>query len=445
MKRMLSSIHSRFILFTAMLMLLLSSVAFAQQSILLEINHSTMFDAGGTVARLAVANPEIADVMVLDGDNINLIGKQPGSTSLVVWTTNGMRQDFTVIVEPVDSGSADAIKAKLDLPFVEVERIGSKVLLTGFVNDQIELDLAVSVAKMYVADPADVICRIQMLKPLQINLAAMVLDVNASDAEAIGIQYGNAEKVPNNNSTDGNYGTNDIVFGDAGVFYGGQNWDRATGRVFAGVDAMVQAMVSNGTGRVLSRPNVTTMSGNEAQILVGGEIPVPTSKDGEISVTWKEYGIKLRILPTADTEGKITTSIEAEVSSIDPANSVPTTAGMIPALTSRKVTTVVNIKDGNTMAIGGLLDNIDSKTIKKIPILGDIPVLGQFFKHTASSKKRRELIILITPTVVSDTSRVSVGDRLRDEIEASKRRMAEMNSVDLNAAPAPGAVNAKNM
>ena len=118
---------------------------------------------------------------------------------------------------------------------------------------------------------------------------------------------------------------------------------------------------------------------------------------------------------------------------------------MIPALTSRKVTTVVNIKDGNTMAIGGLLDNIDSKTIKKIPILGDIPVLGQFFKHTASSKKRRELIILITPTVVSDTSRVSVGDRLRDEIEASKRRMAEMNSVDLNAAPAPGAVNAKNM
>ena len=100
MKRMLSSIHSRFILFTAMLMLLLSSVAFAQQSILLEINHSTMFDAGGTVARLAVANPEIADVMVLDGDNINLIGKQPGSTSLVVWTTNGMRQDFTVIVEP---------------------------------------------------------------------------------------------------------------------------------------------------------------------------------------------------------------------------------------------------------------------------------------------------------------------------------------------------------
>ena len=203
--------------------------------------------------------------------------------------------------------------------------------------------------------------------------------------------------------------------------------------------------MSNGTGRVLSRPNVTTMSGNEAQILVGGEIPVPTSKDGEISVTWKEYGIKLRILPTADTEGKITTSIEAEVSSIDPGNSVPTTAGLIPALTSRKVTTVVNIKDGNTMAIGGLLDNIDSKTIKKIPILGDIPVLGQFFKHTASSKKRRELIILITPTVVSDTSRVSVGDRLRDEIEASKRRMAEMNSVDLNAAPAPGAVNAKNM
>ena len=116
------------------------------------------------------------------------------------------------------------------------------------------------------------------------------------------------------------------------------------------------------------------------EILIGGEMGIPTSKDGEIVVTWKEYGIHLKIKPTVDHENKITTSVQAEVSNLNDAAAVATTAGKIPGLSSRKAATVLTVPDGGTMSIGGLLDNRENKIVTKVPLLGDIPIIGEFKK-----------------------------------------------------------------
>ena len=171
------------------------------------------------------------------------------------------------------------------------------------------------------------------------------------------------------------------------------------------------------------------MSGEEAEILIGGELPIPTSKDGEISVEWKPYGIKLKIKPQVDQESKITSKVEAEVSGIDASVSIPTSAGKIPGLISRKASTMLSVPDGQTMAIGGLMNSDESKVITKVPILGDIPIIGEFFKHTSTSKDKRELMILITPTIVTNNDPVKGSSKMLEEVENSKRQWQEMEDI----------------
>ena len=139
--------------------------------------------------------------------------------------------------------------------------------------------------------------------------------------------------------------------------------------------------------------------------MIGGELPIPMSmKDNQISVEWREYGIKLNIEPTVDNKDNINSKVMAEVSSIDQSSALTVTTGgvNVPALKSRKVETVLQLKSGNTMAVGGLIMSDESKSINKFPILGDIPIIGQFFRNTSKSKERKEIVILLTPILVSD-------------------------------------------
>ena len=269
-----------------------------------------------------------------------------------------------------------------------------------------------------------------MKNPTMVNLSALVIDISCKDARDLGFKYGVAKEI----SLDG--GVPKITFGTAGDFYGGMDWQDYTHHPFQNVDFMIQALASQNKIKVLSRPNITTMSGEEAEILIGGELPIPTSKDGEISVEWKPYGIKLKIKPQVDQESKITSKVEAEVSGIDASVSIPTSAGKIPGLISRKASTMLSVPDGQTMAIGGLMNSDESKVITKVPILGDIPIIGEFFKHTSTSKDKRELMILITPTIVTNNDPVKGSSKMLEEVENSKRQWQEMEDIYPNDPPA---------
>lgn len=407
-----------------------SATEAAPQPIWLELNQAYLYQAGSSkITRVTVANPAIADVVVLDKVKLNIIGKALGSTSLSVWSANGMRQDFVISVCNTDTATAQFIKQSMGLDGVQVAKVGDKLVLQGTVENQYELNNALGMAKVYAGED-NIVNLIQMKNPTMVNLSALVIDISGKDASDLGFKYGVAKEI----SLDG--GVPKITFGTAGDFYGGMDWQDYTHHPFQNVDFMIQALASQNKIKVLSRPNITTMSGEEAEILIGGELPIPTSKDGEISVEWKPYGIKLKIKPQVDQESKITSKVEAEVSGIDASVSIPTSAGKIPGLISRKASTMLSVPDGQTMAIGGLMNSDESKVITKVPILGDIPIIGEFFKHTSTSKDKRELMILITPTIVTNNAPVKGSSKMLEEVENSKRQWQEMEDIYPNDPPA---------
>ena len=407
-----------------------SATEAAPQPIWLELNQAYLYQAGSSkITRVTVANPAIADVVVLDKVKLNIIGKALGSTSLSVWSANGMRQDFVISVCNTDTATAQFIKQSMGLDGVQVAKVGDKLVLQGTVENQYELNNALGMAKVYAGED-NIVNLIQMKNPTMVNLSALVIDISGKDARDLGFKYGVAKEI----SLDG--GVPKITFGTAGDFYGGMDWQDYTHHPFQNVDFMIQALASQNKIKVLSRPNITTMSGEEAEILIGGELPIPTSKDGEIFVEWKPYGIKLKIKPQVDQESKITSKVEAEVSGIDASVSIPTSAGKIPGLISRKASTMLSVPDGQTMAIGGLMNSDESKVITKVPILGDIPIIGEFFKHTSTSKDKRELMILITPTIVTNNDPVKGSSKMLEEVENSKRQWQEMEDIYPNDPPA---------
>ena len=407
-----------------------SATEAAPQPIWLELNQAYLYQAGSSkITRVTVANPAIADVVVLDKVKLNIIGKALGSTSLSVWSANGMRQDFVISVCNTDTATAQFIKQSMGLDGVQVAKVGDKLVLQGTVENQYELNNALGMAKVYAGED-NIVNLIQMKNPTMVNLSALVIDISGKDASDLGFKYGVASDISNSN------GHTSITFGTAGDFYGGKDFYDATHHPFQNVDFMIQALASQNKVKILSRPNITTMSGEEAEILIGGELPIPTSKDGEISVEWKPYGIKLKIKPQVDQESKITSKVEAEVSGIDASVSIPTSAGKIPGLISRKASTMLSVPDGQTMAIGGLMNSDESKVITKVPILGDIPIIGEFFKHTSTSKDKRELMILITPTIVTNNDPVKGSSKMLEEVENSKRQWQEMEDIYPNDPPA---------
>ena len=407
-----------------------SATEAAPQPIWLELNQAYLYQAGSSkITRVTVANPAIADVVVLDKVKLDIIGKALGSTSLSVWSANGMRQDFVISVCNTDTATAQFIKQSMGLDGVQVAKVGDKLVLQGTVENQYELNNALGMAKVYAGED-NIVNLIQMKNPTMVNLSALVIDISGKDASDLGFKYGVASDVSTSN------GHTSITFGTAGDFYGGKDFYDVTHHPFQNVDFMIQALASQNKIKVLSRPNITTMSGEEAEILIGGELPIPTSKDGEISVEWKPYGIKLKIKPQVDQESKITSKVEAEVSGIDASVSIPTSAGKIPGLISRKASTMLSVPDGQTMAIGGLMNSDESKVITKVPILGDIPIIGEFFKHTSTSKDKRELMILITPTIVTNNDPVKGSSRMLEEVENSKRQWQEMEDIYPNDPPA---------
>ncbi len=446
------------------------------QPIYLEMNQSYYLPQGSAIKRVAVTNPEIADVAVVDKRALNVIGKKTGSTSLTVWTADGMRQDFRICVSGVDSGLAETIRKAIGLPKVKVEVVGGKVLLTGTVQNQKEKTLAYRVASLYaggsgtedkalerklldkdaqVNDTIDgddeVINLLEMINPDQINIEAEIIEINANDAKQIGVEYGAdssvgtpgtwyANKSGKNSTTytrgmDGSITTETThlsdLMRDAGSHWYTRNWLYTH---FSDINAKIHTLVEKGHARVISRPNITTMSSKSAGINIGGEIPYPqVDKNGNVSVQYEKYGIFLNLInPEVDSSGNVTSRLFAEVSRLDKANGVAVNGSVWPAKATRKAETMVNIPSGMTMVIGGLLDSDDTKMITKIPILGDIPILGELFKYHNDSKQKSEIMILITPRVVNETTPVAMSQKMKDAYAEDKQEQAKMTKVDVN-------------
>ncbi len=401
--------------------LMLGGSAYAAQPVQVSLNESKYMEAPG-ITRMAVGNPAIADVQLLSSGDFLLVGKQTGSTSLIVWSDQG-RLEYNVYVSGSDQGMADAITDAIGYPGVKAQMMNGKVLLRGTVENQYEHDTALKMAGLYVGEnnsdgsSGNVVDLLEMAHPSQIRLEAQIIEINSDDTKNLGIQYWSVKPG----------GSDDDSVGTAGLFYGGEDYtaNRGSGGWFGNhistINATLQALINNGKARILSRPSITTMSGETANILIGGRIPIPISEDGDVSIEYKEYGIKLNIEPKVDSENKITSKVHAEVSTLDYSHGVKIDSFQVPGIASREADAVVNVRSGMTMAIGGLLNSEDAKTVSKIPLLGDIPIIGQFFRHTSTTRDKRELVILITPTLVADDTPAPMSQRLKKSYEIAER------------------------
>ena len=340
--------------------------------------------------RAAIANPDVADVVVVSSSELILVGKQTGSTTLIVWSGSG-RQNYLVEVSAADPAIANEIKRILGYPDIRVAKVNKTVILEGTVSDQYQRARAEKIAGAY---GDKVVNLLEIAKPVQIKIEAKIVEINRTKTQELGLQY-----------------YSNLTTTAPGIFYAGQSQVNTRSPntfgnlgTFAPVNAQLNLLIQNGYAKLLSQPNLVTLSGDKANILVGGQIPVPVSnQNGQISIEWKDYGIKLDILPEASLDGIITSKVKAEVSSMEwnSVNKIELGTNMkIPPIRMRKAESSIALASGQTMAIGGLIANDITRDVTKIPLLGDLPVIGQLFRSTSFVKGETELLILVTPTIV---------------------------------------------
>lgn len=395
---------SRFcaVLLISICIMLTAATALANTALTVAVNQSRVLGFNG-VQRVAVANPEIADVLVVSGTEVLVVGKAPGVTTLHVWTAYG-RTTYEVEVGAADAKLAGEIRSILGYDGIRVSKVNRTVILEGTVDNQYQKARAEKLAAAY---GDKVVNLLEVLRPVQVKIEAKVLEINRQKLKELGIKWGNSPGTPGTfafgqsalNSKVGD------VFGDLGGY--------------ADINAQLSALVKNGAVKVLSQPNVVTLSGDKASIMIGGQIPVPVAQDNnKITIEWKDYGIKLDIAPEVNGDGLIQSRVKAEVSSLDynSASSIKLGAGMeIPPVRLRKAETAIALSSGQTMAIGGLIATETSKDVVKVPMLGDLPVLGQLFRSTSFRRGETELLVLITPSLVNPA----------EYLPATTREMAE--------------------
>ena len=423
--------------------ILSASVASAATPLSVSVHESRYVQEPG-LSRVAIGSPDIADVQLLSAREFLLVGKKPGSTTLLVWSANG-RQEYIVTVTAENSGLAAMIEKAINLPGVTVQMVGEKILLRGTVMNQYEKDLALKIAGLYTGTTpsttasssgnaakamdktgGNVIDLLQMARPAQIRLEAQVVEVSSSNKKELGIQYG---------TNTGNSSGSKI---DAeGTIYAGEDWNtRDWGgwlvRHSSTINATLKALINQGKARILSRPNISTLSGEKAKILIGGSIPIPVNDDGRVSIEWKEYGVKLNIEPVVDQMDKITSKVHAEVSRLDYANGLVQNGFSIPALATREAEAVIHVSNGMSMIIGGLLNSEDGKTVSRIPLLSNIPIIGEFFKHTSRTRDKRELIIIITPHLIGEDTQWPMSDQMKEAFNEGQTEYGSLNRVKVN-------------
>ena len=424
--------------------------ACAAEPVEVSLNESKYMAASG-ITRLAVGNPAIADVQLLSSGDFLLVGKKAGTTSLIVWSDGGRRTEYTVYVAGNDRGMASAIQDAIGYPKVHVQMMKDRVMLRGKVENQYEHDIALKIAGLYTGgDDSSVIDLLEMEHPSQIRLEAQIIEINSDYTKNLGIQYWSQTPGSNSNSGSSTGNSNSgITVGTAGLFYGGEDFSSTRkhggwlGSHVANVNVTLQALINEGKARILSRPSITTMSGKTANILIGGRIPIPVSDgNGNVSIDWHEYGVKLNIEPVVDSEDKITSKVHAEVSTLDYSHGVKIDSFSVPGIATREAESEVNVRSGMTMAIGGLINSEDAKIVSKIPLLGDLPIIGRFFRHTSNTRDKREVIILITPTLVADDTPVPMSQRMKESYEAGERAARNRELVETRK-PVPQGTDAE--
>ena len=343
--------------------------------------------------RFSVGDPNVAQAVVVSPTEVLVNGKTLGTTSLVLWDNAGTPRLYSVEVTADAPGLERYLTALMPQEKISVSASGNSVTLSGNVKDPNSVTRAIEVAKSTGAVIVD-----NMVAPIavQVLLQVRFAEISRSASKEFNAVFNarNTDELRGNLNWEGNT----VSEGSLRALVSSPG---------ASIEALIDASKRKGQFRSLAEPNLLTVPGKEAYFLAGGEFPFPTLQSGNatggITIVFKDFGIKLRFTPTITRSGAIRLKLAPEVSSLDFANGLVISGFEIPTILTRRAETEVELREGQHLAIAGLMDNNTVKNVSKIPILGDIPILGQFFRSTDAQERRTELLVLVSPRLVQAT------------------------------------------
>jgi pilus assembly protein CpaC len=389
----------------------------AAQTLHLLVGRSLVITSPGRIKRISLADPAIAEALVVSPTQVLVNGKTPGGVSLLIWDESDQSQAFEVSVDIDVLGLSQKIHEVFPAEQVHIETSKDVVMLSGHISSATVADKILEVVKnatpkvtslMEVPPPthAQILLQVkfadvnrQKLSQLGFNILSLPGSKNIG---TISTQQFSPPQLVGNSASASAIGLTDLL----NIFIFRPDIDFA---------ATIKALQGDNVLQILAEPNLITMSGKEASFLAGGEFPFPvlqgtgTGASAAITIQFKEFGIRLNFTPTLGTDGIIHLKVKPEVSSLDFSNGLIIQGFSIPALATNRVESEMDLRDGQSFAIAGLLDNRVTEQLEKIPGIGDIPILGKLFQSRSVTKSKNELLIVVTPRIVQPLDAVPTG------------------------------------
>jgi pilus assembly protein CpaC len=394
--------------------------------VLLSVGEGQMLNLPRSVASVWTSNPDVADVYVNGPRQMNLFGKKSGEATVIATAADGsVVYGANVRVNQNISSINEILRQAMPEADIRVTNVGQIAVLNGTVASPEDAEQAEMLVKaalnpgvdVYAANAALNIVPVNRLKvatPLQVTLKVRIAEINRSVLKQMGVNLlsndttggfhfgiaqGQGINLPDANCVTDCPAPTVIRNAIGSTLFGG-------GKLF-GLDLLgsLDFAAEDGLASILAEPTLTALSGETASFLAGGEFPIPVSQAiGAVTIEYKQYGVGLAFTPVVLADGRISMRVRPEVSQLSDAGSVRLNGFTVPALTTRRAETTVELGSGQSLMIAGLLQNTGNNSIDKTPFLGDVPILGALFRSTKFQKQETELVVVVTPYLVRPVS-----------------------------------------
>ncbi len=375
------------------------------------LGHSLFIDTKTRLRRVYISDPSVVNSVTLNPNQILVTGMTPGITSLTLLDEAGLAQSYVVSTDLDIDGLRTAMSEAMRGDSVKVEGVGGRVTLSGTVTSDAMADAAVKLAGFYSKEVANAMV-VAPGHPKQVRLQVRILEVDRNKELQLGINLfspgGNSSYIAS--STSSGFPTtatiSQPVAGALGTLTTSNPLSFLLYSAKLNLGTTIQDLQTKQVLQILAEPTITTISGVKADFLSGGEFPFPVVQPGGsgtapvISITFRAFGVKLEFTPTVNEDGTIRLKVAPEVSALDYTNAVSLAGITVPALSTRRATTEVELRSDQSFAISGLLDQRTTDAMSKNPGAASIPILGNFFKSKNQNHSTTELVVVVTPTLV---------------------------------------------
>jgi len=374
------------------------------------VGQSRVINFDRPVGRFSVSNPDIAEAVLVTPDQVLVNGKAFGQVNFIAWEQSGKEYlVFDVYVRANLSLIDSQMRVLFPKDDIRLSQANGSVVMSGNVSDPLTAARAQSVVEAAGFKTVNMLSS-PVQNMTQVQLQVRVAEVSRSRMRDLGSSYTSVNGGTSVYASGGGPASlTSSVLPALGTSFAGSALNLFLFNSGLGTAAYIRALQTQGALRELAEPNLIAMDGKEASFLAGGEFPVPIVQGGgdksTVSVIFKEYGVRLNFKPTIIDEDHIRLDLEPEVSTIDFANGVKFDGFLIPALRTRRAKTSVELRDGQSFALAGLLDNNETRSLSKVPVLGDVPILGALFKSKSFQKSETELMFFVTAQLVKPVNR----------------------------------------